>query len=99
MLSSIIWIVFNPTSYGETVTYLDPTMSDNPITHIKARISAARREFYGLQNAGLCSGAVAPHTAAYIYNVVIQQVLNFSCATVSIKSSYIKELKKTQGFS
>ena len=80
-----------------SVTYLGTTMSDNPTNHIKARISAARRAFYGLQSAGLCSGGVAPHTAAYIYNVAIQPVLSFGCATVNIKSSHIKELEKTQG--
>ena len=39
---------------------------------------------------------MAPHTAAYIYNVAIQPVLRI-CATVNIKSSHIKELEKTQG--
>ena len=72
-------------------------MSDNPTNHIKARISAARRAFYGQQSAGLCSCGVAPHTAAYIYNVAIQPVLSFDCATVDIKSRHIKELEKTQG--
>ena len=50
--------------YETSVTYLGTTMSDNPTNHIKARISAARRAFYGLQSARLCSGGVAPHTAA-----------------------------------
>ena len=59
-------------------------MSDNPTNHINARISAARRAFYGLQGAGLCSSGVAPHTAAYIYNVAIQPVLSIGCATVNI---------------
>ena len=67
-----------------SVTYLGTTMSDNPTNHFKARISAARRAFYGLQRAGLSSGRVATHTAAYIYNVAIQSVLSFGCATVNI---------------
>ena len=39
---------------------------------------------------------LAPHTAAYIYNVAIQSVLSFGGANVNIKSR-IKELEKTQG--
>ena len=75
-----------------SVTYLGTTtsMSVNKTNHIKARISAARRAFYGQQSAGLCSGGVAPHTAVYVYNVAIQPVLSFGCATVNIKSSHIK---------
>ena len=71
-------------------------MSDIQINHTKAWISAARRAFYGVRSAGLCSGGVAPHTAAYIYNVAIQPALSFDCATANIKSSHIKELKETQ---
>ena len=92
------WTLDGITLKEETsVTYLDTTMSDIPINHTKARISAARRAFYGVRSAGLCSGGVAPHTAAYIYNVAIQPVLSFGCATVNIMSSHIKELEKTQG--
>ena len=80
-----------------SVTYLGTTMSDNPTNLIKTRISAARRAFYGLQSAGLCSGGVVPQTAAYNCNVAIQPVLSFGCATVKIKSSHINELEKTQG--
>ena len=72
-------------------------MSNNPTNHIKARISAARKAFNELQSAGLCSDGVAPHTTAYIYNIAIQPVLSFGCATVNINSSHIKELEKTQG--
>ena len=92
------WTIDGITLKEETsVTYLGTTMSDNPTNHIKARISAARRTFYKLQSAGLCSGGVATHTTTYIYNVAIQPVLSFGCATVNIKSSHIKELEKTQG--
>ena len=92
------WILDRITLKEETsVTYLGTTMSDNSTNHIKARISPARRAFYGLQSAGLCSGGVAPHTAAYIYNVAIQPVLSVGCATVNIKSFHTKELEKTQG--
>ena len=63
------WTLDGITLKDETsVTYLGTTMSDNPTNHIKARIKArilaARRAFYGLQSARLCSGGVAPHTAA-----------------------------------
>ena len=78
------------------VTYLGTVLSSNPKLHFGTRIKLATRAFSGLQCAGLCAGGVAPTVLAHMFNVAIQPILTYGCATLNFTRSSVTELDKVQ---
>ena len=64
---------------------------------MNARVQSARRAFYSLQSADLCTNGVTPDAAAHIIKVAIQPVLVYRCATININPGANKTSVKTQG--
>ena len=80
----------------ESVTYLGTRLSNQTRDHIDSRITAVRRAFYGLHDAGLCVGDAHPFTIAHMYKKAIQPILTYGCSTIELKPNVIDELEKVQ---
>ena len=61
----------------DAVTYLGTRLSNQARDHIDSRITAARRAFYDLQGAELCTRGANPFTMAHIYKTAIQPILTY----------------------
>ena len=80
------------------MTYLGTTLTANVTDHIDTRRKSARRAYYGLQGAGVCCDGVAPKTLSHIYKVVIQPILTYGCAAISINNRSVKILEKNSRY-
>ena len=86
----------------DAVTYLGTRLSNQARDHIDNIITAARRAFYGLQDAGLCAKGANPFTIAHIYKtiliIVYKTIQTYGCSTLNLKHTDINELKKVQTY-
>jgi len=79
------------------IVYLGVSLSNTSgQDHCVARVNSARRAFYGLQGAGLCSKTVSPDISVHTLKVAIRPVLLYGCECIHMTKTALKELDKCQ---
>jgi len=80
------------------IKYLGATLGMNGSkTHTDERISAAQRNFYALQAAGLHRDGVEPQTAGFLHKTVIAPTLTYGCSAISMRKTDIQNIQRCQG--
>lgn len=64
------------------ISYLGVLLSNNSSAHCNARIKAARKAFYSLQNTGLCTKYLNTDSSLCVYNTAIHPVLLYGLECV-----------------
>ena len=70
--------------------------SSNQNDHIKNRISACRKAFYGFQGAGFSSGYIDSNVIVYVWNSAIRPVLTYGINCVHLSKSSLSDAEKIQ---
>ena len=82
---------------SDHVSHLGVILSDNPRRHTDSRIKAAKRAFYALQGAGLCTNGSSPDTIAHIFSTAVRPVLLYGLESVHQSKQAKKDAEILQG--
>ena len=95
--TSILAIEWYKLAECESVNYSGVILSSsNQNDHIKNRISACRKAFYGFQGAGFSSGYIDSNVIVYVWNSAIRPVLTYGINCVHLSKSSLSDAEKIQ---